>query len=577
MSYFKEINGKLELYKGTLKRIEGHFGTGVVAYFLFLKYLLFLNLFIFLLIFFFIVLPTIILNNFECPRLLNETDNNNVALDLFQGTNFMRYIFYQCFPNETFHYYTINGSDMYYNLPLAYVCVTLLYFFISLLAIVKAAANGFKERLVESEGQFYQYCNIIFGGWDFCIHNDKSAAIKHQAIFNELNGCLQLEKRKEIIQSRTRNEKIKLFFIRVIVNLISLVILGGCGVGIYYVFDFSNTEEENQSNDVLKFILEYLPSMCIVSMNILVPFIFRFLITYEDFSPTYEVRVTLARTVLLRLASIFTLYASLSQEIEKRPCWETFIGQQIYKLVLTDFATHLLLTFFINFPRSLLADHVKNNFVKFLGAQSFDLPKHVLDVVYTQTLCWVGCFYAPLLSFIFLIICFFMFHIKKFACLVNSSPSSTIYRASRSHSMFMIVLLISFISAIIPLAISFSDFKPSDDCGPFTNTPSVWYTIQSLFDPTPKWLRDIIDFLSTAGFLIPTFLLLFLLLYYYRAINSANRYMVSVLKNQLVMEGHDKQFLLERLSKFIKQQQEHQKRLRHVDVLQDGDTNISSN
>lgn len=211
LSYFKEINDKLELYKGTLKRIEGHYGTGVVAYFLFLKYLLFLNLFIFLLIFLFIVLPTVLLNNFECPRLINETDNNNIALDLFQGTNFMRYIFYQCFPNETFHYYTLNGSDMYYNLPLAYVCVTLLYFFISLLAIVKAAANGFKERLVESEGQFYQYCNIIFGGWDFCIHNDKSAAIKHKAIFNELNGCLQLEKRKEIIQNRTRNEKIKLF------------------------------------------------------------------------------------------------------------------------------------------------------------------------------------------------------------------------------------------------------------------------------------------------------------------------------------------------------------------------------
>jgi hypothetical protein len=37
--------------------------------------------------------------------------------------------------------------------------------------------------------------------------------------------------------------------------------------------------------------------------------------------------------------------------------------------------------------------------------------------------------------------------------------------------------------------------------------------------------------------------------------------MVQVLKNQLVLEGHDKQFLLNRLSIFIKQQQEYQKQI----------------
>lgn len=57
---------------------------------------------------------------------------------------------------------------------------------ISLGAIVKSAAKGFKERLVEGEGQFYQYCNIIFSGWDFCIKNEKSAYIKHKAIFYEI-------------------------------------------------------------------------------------------------------------------------------------------------------------------------------------------------------------------------------------------------------------------------------------------------------------------------------------------------------------------------------------------------------
>lgn len=38
--------------------------------------------------------------------------------------------------------------------------------------------------------------------------------------------------------------------------------------------------------------------------------------------------------------------------------------------------------------------------------------------------------------------------------------------------------------------------------------------------------------------------------------------MVEVLKNQLVLEGHDKQFLLNRLSSFLKQHQDYQKKVR---------------
>jgi hypothetical protein len=572
VTQLKDFNAKLELWKGDLKRIEGHFGTGVVAYFLFLKYLQFLNLFMFFIIFVFIALPTILLVD---P---SDCGSQNITVgDIIQGTGFMEcsLFFYGYYPNSTFTY-EVDSTVMFYDLPLAYVCVTIIYFGVSLISIVKAAAYGFKERLIEGEGQFYQYCNLIFGGWDFCIHNDKSAAIKHRAIFNEIKACLEIERLKEMKLNRTKNEKTTLIIIRIIVHILVLGILAASGCAIYYVFQFSI---EKDSEDYFKsLVYEFLPSVTIVCLNVLVPFLLKYLITFEKYNPTFVIRMTLARTVLLRLASIFTLYASLAiGVIGKQPCWETFVGQQIYKLVLTDFAVHLVLTFFVNFPRALLARHIKNNFIKLIGEQSFDLPKHVLDVVYLQTLCWLGCFYAPLLSLISTVIFIFMFQIKKFACLVNSNPSSTIYRASRSNSMFMIVLLVSFLCAVVPIAYSFSEVQPSSACGPFQDLHSVWYRVEVTFSSAPVELTNAISFLTTAGFAVPVFLVLFLLLYYFRAVNSANRQMVVVLKNQLVLEGHDKQFLLERLSKFIKQQQEYQKRLRPVDVLHDGDTNISSN
>lgn len=612
---------KIELWKRDLKKIEGNFGTGVVAYFLFLKWLLFLNILIFLFIFLFVVLPSILFADeitAECPDLEAEeccsliyhnqsTQDSLFILDLVQGSGRMERtrLFYGFYVNQTFSY-QIDTASMYYNFPLAYIGVTVLYFITSLIAIVKSAAKGFKERLVEGEGQFYQYCNLVFGGWDFCIHNERSASIKHKAIYNEIKGLLESEKLEEERQNRTKQEKVKLILVRILVNLIVLAVLCSCAVGIYFVFDYSTAKLKEITNtnnttyvsvtdfdNIEQLVLEFLPSMVIVGLNVIVPFIFKYMVNFEHYNPVFVIRLTLVRTVFLRLSSLVVLYASLYSKVSCKPddtdicsnsecgtpiCWETYVGQQIYKLVLTDFAINILITFFINFPRALIAKHINSKFAKLIGEQTFDLPKHVLDVVYLQTLCWVGSFFAPLLPFIYIILGIFVFYIKKFACLMNSKPSSTIYRASRSNSMFMIVLLVSYtVCALLPIAYVVAEISPSRACGPFRGLDTVWLTVVEAFVLTPNWLQNFISFLSTAGFAVPVLIILLLSLYYYSAVNSANRHMVTVLKNQLVLEGHDKQFLLDRLSMFIKQQQENQKRLRHTEMIRDAERNASSN
>lgn len=618
----KETYSKLELWRKDFKTIEGHFGTGVVAFFLFIKWLFYLNITICFFVLLFIILPTIIfgdglskdcagdLSSEECCSAVyyNQTFTESMLLlDLVQGTGQMErtYLFYGFYANKTFSW-SLEHVSLYYNLPLAYISIAVIYFLISLVAIVSSAAKGFKERLVEGEGQFYQYCNIVFGGWDFCIHNEKSATIKHKAIYNELKGLLESERLEEEKRSRTREEKIKLYTIRSFINIAVLAVLSGCAVAIYYTFNFATTklkEFETASNvtnsasstieKVEQLFYEFLPSLSIVILNVIVPFVFKYLVGFERYSPVFVVRLTLVRTVFLRLSSLIVLYASLYSKVSCPPsdtdvcystecntprCWETYVGQQIYKLVLTDFASNFIITFFINFPRALIAKNVENKFAKLIGEQSFDLPKHVLDVVYSQTLCWVGSFFMPLLPLLCVVTCFFIFYIKKFACLVNSKPSSTIYRASRSNSMFMVVLLVSYtICALLPIAYAVAELLPSKSCGPFRGLNTVWTTVVHAFVQTPEPLQNAVFFLSTAGFAVPVLIILLLLLYYYNAVNSANRHMVLVLKNQLVLEGHDKQFLLDRLSMFIKQQQENQKRMRQAEMMRDGDRNISSN
>lgn len=731
-----ELIKKCELWRGSLKIIEGNFGTGVVAYFLFLRWLLFLNLFIFTIILIVVITPQVVLKepkDIPCAELnassvqccseqyingdganSNDSDNSFAILDFIQGTGFMErtILFYGMYTNKIFgsegyveeslgsgeaNETKENGNDFVYNLPLAYLCSAIVFFSMSIFAIVRSASKEFKDRLVEGEGQFYQYCNLIFGGWDFCIDNEKSATIKHKALFNEIVGLLQSKKIEARRRDRSREVMLKLIGVRILINILTLLILAGACVTIYFLFNASmayldpnfpnqNTEYlaklkekysviggrrsqspttttinsiplpllmyhrgaggedysamDTQETEYLRFnadpteagatgyaswfsstpaaeretrngrfigalakkslfvrnnvgdlsfkeqlnilFYEYLPYLFIVSMNLFVPLLFNYLVKYEQYTPLFVIKVTLLRTVVLRLASLAVLlsrfYFIISPK-EQLPddkcyntdratpqCWETFIGQQFYKLLIVDFVTQIFVTFFVNFPRSMFAKHSDRKFAKWIGEQEFELPRHVLDVVYSQTICWLGCFYSPVLPGIAVILNFFMFYVKKFACLVNSRPSAILYRASRSNSLFMFILLLSFVAAIVPIVYSIVEIMPSRSCGPFRGLSSVWEQAVITFLKTPTIIQNLVFFLGTAGFAIPCFVVLLLFLYYYVTVAGANKHMVEVLKNQLILEGHDKQFLLNRLSAFMRQHHEFQKRMRQLDM-----------
>lgn len=721
-----ELVKKLELWRGSLKVIEGNFGTGVVAYFLFLRWLLFLNLFIFTITLIFVIVPQIVLKaprDVPCAELnatsvqccsegylsgdaSNDSDSSFAILDLIQGTGFMErtILFYGMYTNKIFgteghvsdaaegddNGTTTEGkqgiTNFVYNLPLAYLCSAIVFFSMSIFAIVRSASKEFKDRLVEGEGQFYQYCNLIFGGWDFCIDNEKSATIKHKALFNEIVGLLQSKKIEARRRDRSREVMIKLIGVRILINILTLLILAGACVTIYFLFNmsmanldphfinqnpevismvkskmagkksssssaavttqnslplplllmyrnaedygglqdteylhfnpdqttdstwsmstpaerktengrfisaftkkslFSRKGEGDQSFKDLMTVLfyEYLPYLFIVSMNLFVPLLFNYLVKYEQYTPLFVIKATLLRTVVLRLASLGVLlsrfYFMISPNVEipeemcynkernTPQCWETFIGQQFYKLLIVDFVTQIFVTFFVNFPRSMFAKHSDRKFAKLIGEQEFELPRHVLDVVYSQTICWLGCFYSPVLPGIAVILNFFMFYVKKFACLVNSRPSAILYRASRSNSLFMFILLLSFVAAMIPIVFSIVEIMPSRSCGPFRGLSSVWEQAVITFLKTPRIIQNLVFFLGTAGFAIPCFVVLLLCLYYYVTVAGANKHMVEVLKNQLILEGHDKQFLLNRLSAFMRQHHEFQKRMRQLDM-----------
>ena len=55
-----EVAYFFKLWEGHLKKIEGHFGTGVLSYFLFLKWLFYINFPVFVFTFGFVILPQVL-------------------------------------------------------------------------------------------------------------------------------------------------------------------------------------------------------------------------------------------------------------------------------------------------------------------------------------------------------------------------------------------------------------------------------------------------------------------------------------------------------------------------------------
>lgn len=698
---------KMELWHNSLKKIEGHFGTGVVAFFFLIRWLAFLNLFVYVLIFLFIVLPQVILHeqrDIPCSQLegnstqccteayLNDTQKQEFfILDIIQGTGIMEstLLFYGMYTNQIFgyvneNYTSTNGTynpGMYYDLPLAYISTTVFYYLMILVAIVRSAAKEFKDRLVENEGQFYQYCTLIFGGWDFCIDNDKSAVIKHKALYNEIRALIHQKRLEFERTNRTKEVMLKLIAVRCVVNLIVVIILAVAAVIIYLLFNISlqqlepNFRSESPYKDIKNYVtiylssnsnssvsnlvvgpvnnfpgdivtgadnsgggggggvissfgtgsvvgesmadstraeafsagilsnkvpsddqlknlfFEFLPYLGIVCLNLLVPLLFNYLVKFEDYSPMFVIKVTLLRTVFLRLSSLAVLLSRFYHLISKNvgtdkcfneekgtpQCWETFVGQSFFKLIFTDFLSHCLVTFFINFPRALISRHFDSKVAKFIGDQEFELSKHCLDLVYSQTLVWLGSFFAPFLPLIASVLNFCMFYVKKFACLHNCKPSLVHYRASRSNSLFMLVLLLGFVVAVVPVAYSITEILPSRSCGPFRGMQVVWDVVTSAFLKTPDFIQNIVFFVGTRSFAVPFFITLILFLYYYSGVSAANRKYAELLRNQLVLEGHDKSFLLSRLTAVIARQQQlqqeahnrAQKRSHHNDMQRD--------
>ncbi|NXH36667.1 TMC7 protein, partial [Myiagra hebetior] len=583
LSEVKGLSSYLVLWQRDIHSIEGKFGTGIQSYFSFLRFLVVLNFLIFILMFSFVTLPFVISKygifnstiayispkNIEDKCTIYEPSGNKGLVyfytylkDLFSGTGFLEVtsLFYG--------YYTVDAvwiGIMRYNLPLAYLLATFAYLAISFLWIIKRSVNGFTQNLVHDADPFQSYCNKVFAGWDFCITDPNAAWLKQRSLQYELQTDLQEEKLKQKIAERTMKEKLRIYSLRMFINIIVIAILSGCFYSIYRVTVFSqeNSSDSDNANSLVNLLVQYLPSMVITLANFIAPLIFSFLIRFEEYIPAFEIRLTLMRCVFVRLANIGVLLFSLWSQISDcgadkckpcgynyklYPCWESDVGQEMYKLMIFDFIVILAVPLFVDFPRKMLATHCSCKLIQWFGQQEFGISDNVLEIIYGQTICWIGTFFSPLLPAIATIKYFVIFYVKKIILTHTCKPAARPIRASGSNFFFLVVLLIGLILAFVPLGVSIARIPSSKACGPFRNFNTSWEVVPDTILEFPTVLQQILFGMASEAFAVPFFMIICIVMFYFIALARAHKRVVEQLREQLVLESRDKMFLIRKIT-----------------------------
>ncbi|XP_066569067.1 transmembrane channel-like protein 7 isoform X2 [Amia ocellicauda] len=573
-----ELLGRMQLWRKPLETIGGQFGGGVQSYFLFLRFLVLLNFLSFTLIAAFVLIPNLALpiNNTDqyssnastgLCRIYDPTpeglvDFYSYILDLLSGTGFMELsvLFYGWYGGVG----TAGVVGGWYNVPVAFLLTSIFYLLFCLCCIIARSGSAVRVAVMTGGGTVGGYSLQVFTGWDHRVTGERDTQLKHSSITYQLQVELEEETRRRVNASRSALGTAALYSVRLLLNILVLGLIGGAFYCIHRSTVFSQSFQY-QDNFFLNLLVEYLPSIVITAANFVVPTLCDIIARLEGHGPTTQIILSLLRSVFLRLASLGVLLASLWSQItckggtdtsncracgynyKQYPCWETTVGQEMYKLVIFDFLIVVAVLLLVEFPRWMVVDYCPCSLARWLGRQEFSVPQCVLGLVYGQMVVWTGAFYCPLLPLINTVKFIIFFYCRRVS-LSLCRPAQRTFRSTSSSFFFLLVLLLGLCVSCVPLGCSLGLLQPSQSCGPFRSLRRIWDALPDSFSSLHPTLRSFLLFLGTQAFAVPLFLLSSVALCSTVAVALAYSRSVSLLRTQLKLEGRDKLFLVKQIA-----------------------------
>ncbi|XP_024945127.1 transmembrane channel-like protein 3 [Cephus cinctus] len=287
-----------------IKEIESHFGSAVASYFIFLRWLFWINLVISATLTTFVAIPEVLTANQTLAgerkvMLPEEKLKSKHFLTLWEFEGILKY--------SPFFYgwYTNQDSTSGYRLPLAYFVANLVVYTYSFVAILrKMAENSRMSKLSEKEDEC-AFSWKLFTGWDFMIGNPETAHNRIASIVLGFKEALLEEAEKE---KDERNWKI--ISMRIFVNICVMSLLALSAYEVVVIVARSMEPEAAESwwrqNEI---------TVIMSLITFIFPFFFEILGIFENYHPRKQLRIQLARIMLLNLLNMYSLIFALFDKI----------------------------------------------------------------------------------------------------------------------------------------------------------------------------------------------------------------------------------------------------------------------
>ena len=526
---------------------------------------------------------------------MNETKEASYLQTAWDFEGYVKYspLFYG-------YYSGVKKFSSGYRMPLAFLIANMAQFAYSFIAILRQIAANAKDEKASDKDDNFTFSWKAFASWDYMIGNTETAKNKFKSVVLAIRESITDEKEaKKKISGKRKFLRVLANFCVVLV-LASSTYAISLTVSRSREFeqriktqgpDSVNAWERNEISVVMSLVTSFFPIL------------FDLIAGLEDYHPRIALQWSLGRIMVLYLLNLYTLYIALYwkiQDLQKGAdaanstyygqfnstivvfcnenedvtttlptatnvsstaatttpvanhscvphfepeitCWETMVGQELFKLTMFDLVTTIAVIYASEFFRALF---IKNfnacwcwDLEKHLpGYATFSLAENLLHLVYNQGMIWMGTLFSPGLPGFNLIKLLVMFYVRAWSVMVCNVPHERIFKAG-SDNFYLMLLLFMLYVVMIPIAFAMVTIQPSRVCGPFQETGYMYLIITEwLKDVFPEYVFKFLKYMTSPGALIPIFILLFLIIYYLSSSNDALQGTVMDLKKQLQYE-----------------------------------------
>ncbi|EGD77778.1 hypothetical protein PTSG_08868 [Salpingoeca rosetta] len=445
-----------QIWNTSIKILEGRHGAAVGTYFRFLRLNFIINIILGICYVSFGIVPYAILQGYDTaenvlmPSIANDSYTaEEVILGLFSGGGVLNNSAY-FLGSMTFSQDIYTASESY-DFTLAYLMVTGAMLILLFLYITKeVATNIYGAASYLDEGQ-HPISEIVFSSYDHTVLEPDAVVTKQRAIAREL---LEHVFEQQSMEEYAKKDQQKLLLKRIGVTCMVLVIL----VLSFWAITVAVTRFATSTNALEQLI----PSIVLSLLNQAVPISFEILSRFEEWpTPLKTIKWTVVRSIVLRIGSLYAFFYTYFLQRRERMCWESYVGQQMYSVLVISFVVEIVTSIAIDPVRKALYEKT-SWFKRYLPTARFQTIKCTLEMLWTQAMVWFGMFFCPLLPLLGALKHFVLFYLKKWSTMTFCAPPVRLFRATYSlGSVMSFMMLITIVCMTIPLGYTITRIAPS--------------------------------------------------------------------------------------------------------------------